>query len=83
MTIDLESEIQLTNYVIENGVDVELPYSNTVTDVRIGQDMFTAIAVYDNTGRAVDVVYERWTPLGLPDGWSTENNPGELEEIEW
>lgn len=83
VTIDLESEIQLTNYVIENGVDVELPYSNTVTDVRIGQDMFTAIAVYDNTGRAVDVVYERWTPLGLPDGWSTENNPGELEEIEW
>lgn len=84
VTIDLESEIQLTNYVISNGVDItEFPYTNTLTDIRIGQDKFTAIIVYDASGRAVDVAYERWTPLGLPDGWSTENNPGELDEIVW
>ena len=83
VTIDLESEIQLTNYVIENGVDIELPYSNTLTDIRLGQKKLTAIIVYDSTGRAVDVQYVTWDPVGLPDGWSTDNNPGELEEIEW
>ena len=83
VTIDLESEIQLTNYVIANGVDVELPYENTLTDIRIGQKKFTAIIVYDSTGRAVDVQYTTWDPVGLPDGWSTENNPGELDEIVW
>ncbi len=83
VTIDLESEIQLTNYVIENGVDIELPYSNTLTDIRLGQKKFTAVIVYDSTGRAVDVQYVTWDPVGLPDGWSTDNNPGELEEIEW
>lgn len=84
VTIDLESEIQLTNYVIDNGVDIDqMPYNKTLTDIRIGQDKFTAIIVYDSTGRAVDVEYVKWTPLGLPDGWSTENNPGKLDEIEW
>lgn len=84
VTIDLESEIQLTNYVIANGVDIDqMPYSKTLTDIRIGQDKFTAIIVYDASGRAVDVEYVKWTPLGLPDGWSTDNNPGELDEIEW
>lgn len=80
----LESEIRLTDYVIENGSEIDaMPYEKTLTDVRIGADMFTAIIVYDASGRAADAVYVQWTPAGLPDGWSTDNNPGELGEIEW
>ena len=83
ITIDLESEIQLTNYVLANGEDIDLPYSETISDVRLGQDKFTAVIVMDNTGRAVDVKYVIWPPAGLPDGWSTENGAGELGEIIW
>lgn len=80
----LASEIRLTDYVIENGAEIDaMPYEKTLTDVRIGADMFTAVIVYDASGRAADAVYVQWTPAGLPDGWSTDNNPGELGEIEW
>lgn len=83
VTIDYSSDIQLVNYVQANGVDVELPYENTLTGIKIGQDKFTAIIVYDKSGRAAVAEKIVWTPAGLPEGWSTDNNPGELGEIKW
>ncbi|MCM1501930.1 MAG: hypothetical protein NC115_04590 [Bacteroidales bacterium] len=83
VTVDYTSDIQLVNYVQANGTDIELPYENTLTGVKIGQDKLTAIIVFDNTGRASVAEKVVWTPAGLPAGWSTENNPGELTEIIW
>lgn len=83
VTVDYTNDIQLVNYVEANGTDVTLPYGNVLTGVKIGKDMLTAIIVYDNTGRAAVTAYKTWTPAGLPDGWSTDNNPGELDEIKW
>lgn len=83
VTIDYTKDIQLVNFVEANGKKIDLPYEHKLTDVRIGKDRFTAIIVYDNTGRAAVTAYKIWTPIGQADGWSTENNPGELEEIKW
>lgn len=83
VTIDYSSDIQLVNYVNANGTDIELPYENTIEKIKIGQDKFTAIIVFDNNGRAAVAEKVIWTPAGLPEGWSTENNPGELEGINW
>lgn len=83
VTIDYTSDIQLVNYVQANGTGIELPYENTLTGLKLGKDKFTAIIVYDNTGRAAVVEKVIWTPAGMPDGWSTDNNPGELGEIIW
>ena len=83
VTIDYTKDIQLVNFVEANGVKVDLPYEKTLSGVKIGKDRFTAIIVYDNTGRAAVTAYQVWTPEGLPEGWSTENNPGELGEIKW
>lgn len=83
VTVDLSSEVSLTNFIIENGVDVELPYTETFTGLRVGYDKFSAVVAYDSSGRAAATAYQVWTPQGDALGWSEENNPGELEEIEW
>ncbi len=81
--IDYTKDIQLVNFVEEYGTAVTFPYEKTIEKVRIGQDRFTAVIVYDKSGRASAAAYEVWTPEGNPDGWSSENNPGELGEINW
>lgn len=83
VTVDYTKDIPLVNFVEANGVKIELPYEKTLTGVKIGRDRFTAIIVYDDTGRATVTAYKVWTPEGDPDGWSTGNNPGELGEIDW
>lgn len=83
VTVDYTKDIPLVNFVEANGVKIDLPYEKTLTGVKIGQDRFTAIIVYDETGRAAVTAYKVWTPEGDPDGWSTDNNPGELGEINW
>lgn len=83
VTIDYSKDIQLVKFVEENGKAISFPYENKLTGIKIGKDRFTAVIVYDNTGRAAVTAYKIWTPLGQADGWSSENNPGELEEIEW
>lgn len=83
VTVDTSNDIQLISWIESNGVDVNLPYTETVTDIPVGNDMFTAIAVYNAQGRAVACKYVVWTPVGKVDGWSTENNPGSLGEEKW
>lgn len=83
VTFDPTNDIQLINYVEKNGVAVELPLERKLTGLRVGKDLFTAIIVYDQTNRVVATKTVTWTPEGQVDGWSTENNPGELDEIEW
>lgn len=83
VAIDYTKDIPLTTFIRENGVDVTLPFEKTLTDIRIGADKFTAIMVFDETGRAAATAYQIWTPEGSPAGWSTDNNPGTLEEINW
>lgn len=83
LTIDPSKDIQLIGWVEDNGVEVSLPYTETLTDVSVGNDMFTAVIVYNAEGRAEICQYKVWTPAGDIDGWSTENNPGSLGEIIW
>lgn len=83
LTIDPSNDIQLISWIEENGVEVTLPYTETLTDVSVGNDMFTAAIVYNAAGRAEICKYVVWTPAGDIDGWSTENNPGSLGEIIW
>ncbi len=84
VTINRDSDIQLTRYIKENGIDfANLPYETTITDIRLGKDRFTAVGVYGKDGVMAATAYKTWTPVGLADGWSTDNNPGELGEIEW
>ena len=83
VTFDPANDIQLINYVEKNGVAAELPLEKKLTGLKIGKKLFTAVIVYDRTGRVVATKTVTWAPEGKPDGWSGENNPGELEEIEW
>mgnify|MGYP003397187729 FL=1 len=83
ITVDPTKDIQLINWIEQNGVDIALPYTETLTDVSVGNDMFTAVIVYNAEGRAEICKYQVWTPAGDIDGWSTENNPGSLGEIIW
>ena len=76
-------DIQLVKFVEQNGKDVTLPYEVKLTGVRIGNDRFSAVIAYDKNGVAKSVAVQVWTPEGRPDGWSTENNPGDLGEIIW
>lgn len=83
LTIDPTKDIQLINWIEQNGADITLPYTETLTDVSVGNDLFTAVIVYNAAGRAEVCKYQVWTPEGEIDGWSTENNPGNLGEIIW
>ena len=83
ITVDPTKDIQLINWIEQNGVDIALPYTETLTDVSVGNDMFTAVIVYNAEGRAEICKYQVWTPAGDIDGWSTENSPGSLGEIIW
>ncbi len=84
LTIDPAKGIDLVKFVKENGVEITaMPYQKTLEKVRIGKDRFTAIIVFNKEGVAKASAYKVWTPEGSPAGWSTENNPGELGEIEW
>ena len=83
VTIDYTNDLQLVKFVEQNGKDVTLPYEVKLTGVRIGNDRFSAVIAYDKNGVAKSVAVQVWTPEGRPDGWSTENNPGDLGEIIW
>lgn len=83
LTIDPTNDIQLITYIEQNGVEVTLPYTNTLSDVSVGKKMFTAVAVYNKEGRAEICKYVEWDPQGEVDGWSSQNNPGSLGEIKW
>lgn len=83
VTIDVTKDIDLISWIEANGVEVSLPYTETLTDIAVGHDMFTAVAVYNAEGRAEVCKYQVWTPAGTVEGWSTENNPGSLDEDKW
>ena len=83
VTIDVTKDIQLINWIETNGVEVSLPYTETLTDLAVGNDMFTAVAVYNADGRAEVCKYQVWTPVGKVEGWSTDNNPGSRGEEKW
>jgi hypothetical protein len=83
ITVDPTKDIQLINWIETNGVEVSLPYTETLTDLAVGNDMFTAVAVYNADGRAEVCKYQVWTPVGKVEGWSTDNNPGSLGEENW
>lgn len=83
LEFDTTNDIQLIKYVEGNGVAIELPFEKKLTGIKIGKDMFTAIIIYDATGRVCTTKTLTWTPEGLAEGWSDSNNPGSLEEIPW
>lgn len=83
VTVDVNNDIQLISYIETNGLDITLPYTETLTDLSVGNDLFTAVAVYNAEGRAELCKYRVWTPVGKVEGWSTDNNPGSLDEEIW
>ena len=83
VSVDTSKDIQLINFVQTNGKEVSLPYTVTLTDISVGKEMFTAVAVYNESGRAEVCKFAVWNPVGEADGWSTDNNPGSLDETKW
>ncbi len=83
VSVDYSNEIKLINYVKENGVDVDLPYTNTITGLRNGNEMFSAVIVFNSKGIAVNSSCQVWTAVGEIWNWSGENEAGDLEEIDW
>ncbi len=78
--LNYTNEIQLIRYVEENGKNIDLPYSETVTDIVYNRDYLSAVIVYDETGRACASAYTTFTGDGEIEGFSGENSAGSLEE---
>lgn len=83
VTIDYTSEVKLIKYVRENGVDIDLPYTHTLTDLKADTEMFTAVIVFNASGRATNSAYQIWTAEGHVDGWAEDSTAGDLGEIKW
>jgi hypothetical protein len=86
VTVDFSRELQFISYIKNNGVLVNLPYSETVQNIPVGFDLFTAAVACDANGNPLagcTPQYKVWTPVGQVDGWSTDNNPGSLDEVIW
>ncbi len=78
--------VDLILYIMDNGVDFDITgnsYTKNLTNLRIGGDRFTAVAVYNESGQLAAAASKVWTPVGLAEGWSTSNNPGNLDENVW
>ena len=78
--LNYTNEIQLIRYVEENGKNIDLPYSETVTDIVYNRDYLSAVIVYDETGRACASAYTTFTGDGEIDGFSGDNSAGNLDE---
>ncbi len=83
VTVDVTNEIQLINFIQANGEDIQVPYHETLTDLKAGKKVFTAVIVYDKDGRASSCDYAKWETVGNPDGWSTNNGAGDITENIW
>lgn len=82
VSIDYTNENKLIKYVRQNGVNIDsVPYTHTVTGLRTGRDMFTAVIVFKSNGLAVTPKYLTWTADGV--AWSDDAGAGSLDEIEW
>lgn len=80
---DYENEIQLVNYVKENGTEISLPYTNTLEDLKNGTDFLTAVIALDGNGTATCSASHIWTAVGKEEAWSDDGNTGDLGEVEW
>ena len=80
---DYENEIQLVNYVKENGTEISLPYTNTLEDLKNGTDFLTAVIALDGNGTATYSASHIWTAVGKEEAWSEDGNTGDLGEVEW
>lgn len=78
--LNYTNEIQLIRYVEENGKDIELPFTETVSDIVYKRDYLSAVIVYDETGRACASAYTTFTGDGEIDGFSGDNSAGNLDE---
>ncbi|MDE6623127.1 MAG: hypothetical protein K2K30_01855 [Alistipes sp.] len=83
LTFDYNTEVKLVKFVEENGTEVTLPYTNTVTKLKSGRDYISAVIAYNRQGRACCSAFETWTASGEDGLWSNDNSAGGLEENEW
>lgn len=81
--VNLESENQLIKYVRQNGVNIDFPYTHTLTGLKTETEMFTAVIVFKSNGLAVTPQYKIWTAEGAYDWWSEGSEAGSLDENEW
>lgn len=81
LDFDYTKEVKLTQWVQENGKDIEaLPYSEELSQLTYQKDYISAVIVYNKEGRACAAAFETWTAVGKPDGISKDNSAGELGE---
>ena len=74
-------ELALISYVLHNGTDInELPFTVTLEGLRADTDFLSAVIIYGKDGVAISSSYDTWTSVGNPEGWSNENNAGELDD---
>ncbi len=83
VSVDYSRESILMEYVDANGVDVEFPYTNTITGLKDGVEMVTAVIVYNSKGEPAASSYRVWIAAGEPEIWSGSNDAGHAGEIVW
>ncbi len=83
VTVDPTNEIKLIEFIRANGVEITLPYNNTVDEKKLGVNYFTAVAAVNSEGRVVTAASTVWTGDGEAEGVSGDNSAGDLEENVW
>ena len=83
VTFNYTRELALISYVEQAGQTIEsLPYTITLENLRADIDYLSAVIIYGKDGIAISSDYETWTSIGVPEGWSNDNNAGNLEDNE-
>ena len=78
-----ENEIQLVNYVKENGEEISIPHTVTLNELRNGEQFITAVIALNSDGSATSSDYKIWTAEGAEESWSDDGNTGDHGEVKW
>lgn len=81
VTFDYTRELALISFVEQNGTQItSLPLSVNLEGLKADMDFLSAVIIYDKEGIPISSAYETWTAVGIPEGWSEENNAGDLDD---
>ena len=83
VAVNYTRELALISFVNRHANSIELeslPFTVTLEGLRADTDFLSAVIVYGKDGVAISSAYDTWTSVGDPEGWSNENNAGELDD---
>ena len=81
VTFNYTRELALISFVEQNGTQItSLPLSVNLEGLKADMDFLSAVIIYDKEGIPISSASETWTAVGIPEGWSEENNAGDLDD---